>query len=130
MKLHSCSCSACQAAGSNATKEVHTLMNFFLAQLDEKQQKLYVGLEAKKRGPGSEHGLSLILGWDEQAIAVARREAEIRAGLDDGEKGIGSQSGESVLEQANTAKLARAAQLPPRENSRERWFGSQLYSKG
>jgi hypothetical protein len=79
METHVCSCAACQAPGGNATKESHALMNFFLAELDEKQGRLYVGLEAKKRGRGSERGLALIVGWEEQAIAVARRELEQKA---------------------------------------------------
>ena len=73
---HCCKCSICQGADGNPTKAVHRAMNMFFAQLDNGQKKMYIGLEAKKRGAGSERSLSLIFGWDEQAIAVAKKELE------------------------------------------------------
>jgi hypothetical protein len=74
--FHTCQCSLCVTSSNNPTREIHRAMNSLFAQLDAQQKALYIGLEAKKRGEGSERGLSLILGWSEEAIAVARRELD------------------------------------------------------
>jgi len=110
MEQHSCSCSACEAPGGNATKQSHGLMNFFLGQLDDEQRRLYVGLEAKKRGPGSERGLALIFGWDEQAIAVARRELEQKGQV--GERASTEEKPESSALALYKAKVAGGVPLP------------------
>jgi hypothetical protein len=51
-------------------------MNFFLSTLDERQRRLYVGLESQKLGRGGDRRLALITGLDVNTIAKGRRELE------------------------------------------------------
>jgi hypothetical protein len=92
-------------------------MNYLLAQLDVSLQRLYVGLEALKRGQGSERGLALITGWAEEAIVAARRALE-RAFQADGEPA----AGEPSLEDPYQAKLARAVPLKPAEQPNQGYY--------
>ena len=74
--IHQCECPECQRPGSNSTKELHTRMNFLLSILDERQRRLYVGLESKKFGYGGDRRLAIITGLDVGTIAKGRRELE------------------------------------------------------
>jgi hypothetical protein len=56
-------------------------MRTFLATLDDRQQRLYAGLEARIRGRGGERLLAQITGLDEVAIIAGQRELEQAAGL-------------------------------------------------
>jgi hypothetical protein len=49
-------------------------MNYLLSTLNESQQRLYAGLEALKRGRGSERLLALITGLSEEAIVTGQQE--------------------------------------------------------
>jgi hypothetical protein len=51
-------------------------MNFFLSTLDERQRRLYVGLEAKRLGHGGDRRLAMITGLSVDTIAKGRRELE------------------------------------------------------
>jgi hypothetical protein len=51
-------------------------MNFFVSTLDERQQRLYVGLESQKLGHGGDRRLALITGLGVNTIAKGRRELE------------------------------------------------------
>ena len=114
---HLCVCAACTSNTFNPTKHLHALMNLFLQALDQRQRGLYVGLEAIKRGPGSEKGLSLIFGWDQQAIAVARRDAELEVERQGGlESSKGEPHGpqrEDDVERGVREKMARAMPMQP-----------------
>jgi hypothetical protein len=48
-------------------------MNFFLSTLDERQRRLYVGLEASRLGHGGDRRLALITGMDVTTIAKGRQ---------------------------------------------------------
>ena len=69
-----CNCPSCQGIESARTTKLHSLMRCFLSTLDARQQCLYVGLEAIKRGQGSERLLAQITDLSEQAILVGQRE--------------------------------------------------------
>ncbi len=49
-------------------------MNFLVSTLDERQQRLYVGLEAKKLGHGGDRQLARITGLSVDTIARGRQE--------------------------------------------------------
>jgi hypothetical protein len=49
-------------------------MNFLVSALDERQQRLYVGLESQKLGHGGDRQLSLITGLSVDTIAKGRKE--------------------------------------------------------
>jgi hypothetical protein len=72
---HQCQCSSCQQV-ENPTQELHRCLNYLLSVLDDRQRRLFVGLEAKRRGPGGERAVALITGWEEAAVAVALRELD------------------------------------------------------
>ena len=79
MKKHSiyhCQCIECQNPSENPIKELHLQMNFFLSTLDERQQRLYAGLEAKKLGRGGDQRMAIITGLSVNTISRGRRELE------------------------------------------------------
>ena len=114
---HGCFCSICKNPEPNPTKYLHRAMNYFLRQLDERLQRLYVGLEAAKRGQGSERALALITGWAEEAIVAARRALE-GACQADGEQA----ASESYVEDLYQAKLARAVPPKPPEQPNQGYY--------
>jgi hypothetical protein len=74
--VQTCQCPECQRPESNAVKELHRQMNFFLSTLDERQRRLYVGLEAKRLGYGGDRQVAKITGMSVNTIAKGRRELE------------------------------------------------------
>ena len=79
MKKHSvyqCHCSDCQGPTENPIKELHAQMNIFLSILDERQRRLYVGLEAKKLGCGGDQQMAVITGLSVNTISKGRHELE------------------------------------------------------
>jgi hypothetical protein len=74
--VHQCECPEYQRLESNPTKALHSHMNFFLSALDERQRRLYVGLEAKRLGHGGDRRLAMITGLSVDTIAKGRRELE------------------------------------------------------
>jgi hypothetical protein len=80
--VHQCECPECQQAEANATQELHAQINFLLSTLDERQRRLYAGLESKKFGYGGDHRLATITGLDVGTIAKGRRELEQAEGSD------------------------------------------------
>lgn len=72
--VHRCQCPACRRRGSNPTKDLHQQMNFLVSTLDERQQRLYVGLESQKLGHGGDRQLALITGLSVDTIAKGRQE--------------------------------------------------------
>lgn len=55
-------------------QEVHAQMNFFLSTLDERQRRLFAGLEASKLGHGGDRRFATITGLDVKTIAKGRQE--------------------------------------------------------
>lgn len=51
-------------------------MNFFLSTLNERQRRLYAGLESKKIGRGGDRRLAMITGLNVHTIAKGRHELE------------------------------------------------------
>ncbi len=74
--IHQCQCVECQRSEANLTKELHTCVNFFLSTLDERQRRLYVGLESKKLGRGGDRQMAIVTGLSVNTIAKGRRELE------------------------------------------------------
>ena len=72
--LHRCQCAECRRRGVNPIKDLHQQMNFLVNTLDERQRRLYVGLESKKLGQGGDRRLALITGLSVDTIAQGRRE--------------------------------------------------------
>jgi hypothetical protein len=72
--VHRCPCSDCRRRKPNPTKDFHQQMNFLVSTLDERQQRLYVGLESQKLGHGGDRQLALITGLSVDTIAKGRQE--------------------------------------------------------
>jgi hypothetical protein len=51
-------------------------MNVLLSMLDERQRRLYAGLESKRLGYGGDRQVALITGLNVDTIARGRRELE------------------------------------------------------
>ena len=80
--VHQCECLECQQPGSSFVKAIHEHMNFLLSTLNERQRRLYAGLESKKIGHGGDRQLAMITGLSVNTIAKGRRELEQAAGSD------------------------------------------------
>ncbi len=74
--VHQCQCSECQQAGLGPTRELHQRMNFLVSTLDERQRRLYIGLESHKLGYGGDRRLAQITGLSVDTIAQGRSEIE------------------------------------------------------
>lgn len=74
--IHQCGCPECQLTDAHPVQEIHCQMNFFLSTLDERQRRLYAGLESKKIGHGGDRRLSMITGLNVHTIAKGRHELE------------------------------------------------------
>jgi hypothetical protein len=55
---------------------MHEHMNFLLSTLDERQGRLYAGLESKKVGHGGDRQIAMITGLSVNTIAKGRHELE------------------------------------------------------
>lgn len=76
-RIHQCQCTECRSTTTNSpTKVLHEKMNILLSTLDERQRRLYAGLEAKKLGHGGDRRVSLITGLNVDTIARGRRELD------------------------------------------------------
>lgn len=74
--VHQCECPECQPSDSSPLQELHQQMNFLLSTLDERQRRLYVGVESKKLGYGGDRRLAKITGLSVDTIAQGRHEVE------------------------------------------------------
>lgn len=74
--VHQCHCAECQRSEPNPVKDLHSRMNFFLSTLDERQQRLYVGVESRRVGYGGDQHLAIVTGLSVNTIAKGRRERE------------------------------------------------------
>lgn len=72
--VHQCQCAACQQPTTQPIQEVHAQMNFLMSTLDERQRRLYAGLEASKLGHGGDRHIAAITGLDVKTIAKGRQE--------------------------------------------------------
>ena len=74
--VYPCECPECQQSTPGPIRELHRHMNFLLSTLDERQQRLYAGLESKKLGHGGDRHMALITGLSVKTIAKGRRELD------------------------------------------------------
>ncbi len=74
--IHKCKCPECRRRSSNPTKDLHHQMNFLVSTLDEHQQRLYLGLEAKRLGHGGDRQIALVTGLSVDTIAKGRQELQ------------------------------------------------------
>src|ERR1700678_2880194 len=72
--IHQCQCSECQQDEPSLSKSIHARINLFLSTLDERQRRLYAGLESEKIGYGGDQHVALITGMSEHTIAKGRSE--------------------------------------------------------
>jgi hypothetical protein len=72
--VHQCQCPECRQPDPNPIQELHTQMNFFLSTLDERQRRLYVGLESQRLGHGGDRRLATITGLSVDTISKGRGE--------------------------------------------------------
>jgi len=80
--VYRCKCPECRRRTPNPTKALHQQMNFLVSTLDERQQRLYAGLESQKLGYGGDRRLALITGMSINTIAKGRQELETMEGSD------------------------------------------------
>ena len=72
--IYHCICPACQVTEDSPVKQLHTQINFLVSTLDERQRRLFVGLEAQRLGHGGDRQLAQITGLSVDTIAAGRHE--------------------------------------------------------
>jgi len=79
-----CTCSECQSDPTSATAILHAQMNLFASTLDEKQRRLFAGLEANRRGHGGQKEVAEVLDLSTPTVRRGQQElaqAEITPGV-------------------------------------------------
>jgi len=76
--IHHCQCPACRSRKDSPEKTLHAQINLLVSTLDERQRRLYVGLESQRLGHGGDRRLAQITGLSVDTIAAGRR--ELKAG--------------------------------------------------
>src|SRR5437899_2927130 len=71
---HQCQCPQCTQGEPSPVKHLHSHMNLLLSTLDERQRRLYAGLESEKLGYGGDRQVALITGMSVHTISNGRRE--------------------------------------------------------
>jgi len=71
-----CTCPQCQREPVEDTLGWHTQMKWFAGQLDEKQKRLFAGLEANRLGRGGQQVVAEILGLTTRTVRRGQREVE------------------------------------------------------
>jgi Rhodopirellula transposase DDE domain len=74
--IHHCQCPVCQQPQPHPTQTLHAQINLLLSTLDERQRRLYAGLESKKMGYGGDRHLARITGLSVNTIAKGRHELD------------------------------------------------------
>jgi hypothetical protein len=72
--IHQCQCPQCKQGDPSSTTSLHAHINLFLSTLDERQRRLYAGLESQHLGHGGDQQIALITGMSVHTIAQGRRE--------------------------------------------------------
>ncbi len=73
-KPYVCGCENCQSADGSREKELHRRINLFLSQLDNRQRRLFVGLESYRMGRCSDTTVAKITGLGLNTISTGRRQ--------------------------------------------------------
>jgi hypothetical protein len=79
-----CVCKKCQDDPTGPTAILHAQMRLFMSTLDERQRRLFAGLEANRNGHGGQKAIAEILGVSLKTIRRGQREleqAEVRPGI-------------------------------------------------
>jgi hypothetical protein len=63
-----CQCDACQGGQEHGERAAHRAMNMVMAQLDERQRRLYAAAEAQRRGRGGIKAVRQITGMSYRAV--------------------------------------------------------------
>jgi transposase len=71
---YQCQCPQCQQGDPSLVRCLHAHINLFLSTLDERQRRLYAGLESQQLGYGGDRQVALITGMSVHTIAKGRRE--------------------------------------------------------
>ena len=74
--VYRCRCRACRSHADTSTKQLHARINLLVSTLDERQRRLYVGLESQRLGHGGDRTLAEITGLSVDTVAAGRRELE------------------------------------------------------
>ena len=74
--IHQCRCRTCRSRKDSPTKQLHAHINVLVSTLDERQRRLYVGLESQRLGHGGDRTLAQITGLSVDTIAAGRRELQ------------------------------------------------------
>src|ERR1019366_367298 len=72
--IYQCQCPQCQQGEPSFVRCLHAHVNLFLSTLDERQRRLYAGLESHQLGYGGDRQVALITGMSVHTIAKGRRE--------------------------------------------------------
>jgi len=73
-KIPRCNCSDCRNDPTGATATLHAQMKLFASTLNEKQRRLFAGLEANRRGRGGQKKVAEILGLSTPTVRRGQRE--------------------------------------------------------
>ena len=71
-----CTCHQCPCDPTSDTFEQHTQMKWFARLLDEKQRRLFAGMEANRRGRGGQRQVAEILELTARTVRRGQREVE------------------------------------------------------
>lgn len=80
--LHRCACSPCQQHPHSRSARAHRDINRFVATLNEKQRRLFLGLLARQQGRGAIRRLARITGVSRNTIRRGLRELGQRVAPD------------------------------------------------
>ena len=72
--LHRCGCATCRQHPRSGTAQAHRAINHFVAILNEKQRRLFLGLCARQQGRGAIRQLARITGVSRNTIRRGLRE--------------------------------------------------------
>ena len=69
-----CDCDECRSDPTGATAVLHAQMRLFASTLNEKQRRLFAGLEANRRGHGGQKKVAEILGLSTPTVRRGQRD--------------------------------------------------------
>ena len=69
-----CDCDECRSDPTGATAVLHAQMKLFASTLNEKQRRLFAGLEANRRGHGGQKKVAEILGLSTPTVRRGQRD--------------------------------------------------------
>jgi len=72
--IYQCQCHQCKQIKPSPAKRLHANMNLVVSTLDERQRRLYAGLESQQLGYGGDRQVALITGMSVHTIAKGRNE--------------------------------------------------------